>query len=308
MILITGGGGFIGRHLVNRALTEPGKVTVIDKKSRPSFFPSSDRLVYVQGDVSRIRTMVPFHRRAKLRIIHLAAETSVRQSVLRPLSSVRANVGVTCALLEFARKVDAESFVFASSAAVYGDKKGPCRENDLPNPRSPYAASKLAGEYYCRVYSQLYGIPITVLRYFNVYGPGQSAHSAGVITGFLKQVSHGRPPVIYGDGRQTRDFVFVSDVVTATVKAVTRKPESETVINIGTGRATSIGALAWKVLRLLGRRDLQPIYVPSVEGDVRFSQADVSRARRKIGFRPRYDIDTGLKLTRDSVVQSRRPR
>lgn len=243
-------------------------------------------------------------KQPNLKIVHLAAETSVRRSVLRPLSSVKTNVGVTCALLEFARKVDPDSFVFASSAAIYGEKKAPCRENHLPDPRSPYAASKLAGEYYCRVYAKLYGMPITILRYFNVYGPGQSAQYAGVITSFLKEVSKGRPPTVYGDGNQTRDFIFVDDVVEATLRSTDRELRAGTIMNVGSGRATSIGTLALKVLRLLGRKDLEPVHAPRRPGDIKFSQADVSRARKEIGFRPKCGIDRGLKSTFSWLMKS----
>ncbi len=304
MILVTGGAGFIGRNFVGRALRS-SEVTVLDKVQRPRGFPTSNRITYRRGDAYKIASILPTLKQLNLKIVHLAAETSVRKSVLRPLSNVRTNVGVTCALLEFARKVDPEKLVFASSAAIYGEKKAPCREDDLPDPSSPYAASKLAGEYYCRVYSRLYGIPVTILRYFNVYGPGQSSHYAGVITSFLKEVSKGRPPTIYGDGKQTRDFIFVDDAVECTLRALEKHLPPGTVMNVGTGRAVRIDSLAMKVLRLLKRKDLHPIYAPPRSGDINFSQADVSRARREIGLTPRYDIDMGLKLTSNWLLKSR---
>jgi UDP-glucose 4-epimerase len=306
MIVVTGGAGFIGRNLISKALEKNAEVTVLDREPKPHSFPSSTRLTYRHTDAHRIGRVLPNIKRPDLNIVHLAAETSVRKSIERPLSSVRTNIGMTCAILEFARKVDPQRLVFASSAAIYGEKRGLCHENDLPEPLSPYAASKLAAEYYCSMYSRLYGIPITILRYFNVYGPGQSAQYAGVITNFLTEVSSGRPPTIFGDGKQTRDFIFVRDVVDATLRSLEKKLPNGTIMNIGTGEATTIGSLAVRVLRLLGRQDLRPTHAPSRAGDIKFSRADVSVARQEIGFRPRYSIDRGLKLTIDWLRKSRR--
>ena len=277
---------------------------MLDKARRPRDFPHSSRLIYRQADVRRIGNILHAEKHRDLKIIHLAAETSVRRSVLKPVSTVGANVGVTCATLEFARKADANRFVFASTAAVYGDKKDACHEDDLPNPRSPYAASKLAAEYYCKVYAGLYGIPITILRYFNVYGPGQSPQYAGVITSFLKEVSNRRRPTIFGDGSQTRDFIFVEDVVRATLISLSKTLPAARILNIGTGRATSVSNLAKLVLQLFNKNYLEPIYTPAQEGDVKFSRADISRARREICFRPRYEIDKGLQLTFSSIMKS----
>jgi UDP-glucose 4-epimerase len=199
--------------------------------------------------------------------------------------------------------------VFASSAAVYGDKRGACGEEDSPEPRSPYAASKLAGEYYSRVYAKLYGIPTVILRYFNVYGPRQSQQYAGVITQFLKAVSRGRPPTIYGDGKQTRDFIFVQDVVRATLNSLHRSLPRGMIMNIGSGQAISVRELALRILRVAGRSDLRPAYAPAKPGDVKFSLANISRVRSRIGFTPRYDLDTGLKATFVSFQESgSRPR
>jgi UDP-glucose 4-epimerase len=232
-----------------------------------------------------------------MRIVHLAANTSVLESVRRPLLTVRANIEATCRLLDLARKIDSERFLFASTAAIYGDKRSSCRETDTPEPASPYASSKIASEYYCRVYASLYGIPTVVLRYFNVYGPGQSSRYAGVITRFVKEALHGKPPVIFGDGSQTRDFVFVDDVIRATVTSLTQSVPKGTILNIGTGRATSINSLARQVLRHFDLKNLQPIHAPPRLGEVRHSQANISAARIKIHFRPRYRLAEGLPPT-----------
>jgi UDP-glucose 4-epimerase len=200
-------------------------------------------------------------------------------------------------MLDLARKIDSERFLFASTAAIYGDNRSSCRETDAPAPASPYASSKLASEYYCKVYASLYGISTVVLRYFNVYGPGQSDRYAGVITRFVKEALGGKPPVIFGDGSQTRDFVFVDDVIRATIASLTQRVPGGTIMNIGTGRATSILSLARQVLQLFDLRNLRPIHASPRVGEVKLSQANISAAQAKIRFRPRYRLAEGLPPT-----------
>ena len=294
-MLVTGGGGFIGKHLVTELLQKGFEVEALDKIPKPKILPHSRRLSYYQGDVnssnSRLRSI------PGTKIVHLAANTSVQESVRRPLLTVRANIEATCRMLDFARKIDCERFVFASTAAIYGDKRSSCRETDSPAPASPYASSKLASEYYCKVYASLYGIPTVVLRYFNVYGPGQSDRYAGVITRFVREALHGKPPTIFGDGRQTRDFIFIRDVIDATVAAMTQRVRGGTILNIGTGRATSITSLAQRVLQLFDLKKLRPIHAPPRVGEVRHSQANISAARTKLRFRPKYRLSEGLPPT-----------
>jgi UDP-glucose 4-epimerase len=293
--VVTGGGGFIGKHLVHELLRKGFDVEVLDRVLRPNEFPSSRRLAYHRVDLNS--TSLRWRRKPGTRIVHLAANTSVQESIQRPLITVRANIEATCRMLDLARKIDSERFIFASTAAIYGDRRSSCRENDTPAPASPYASSKLASEYYCRVYASLYGIPTVVLRYFNVYGPGQSNRYAGVITRFVKEALHGKPPVIFGDGGQTRDFVFVDDVIRATFTSLTQRVPGGTILNIGTGRATSITSLARQVLRILDFKNLQPIHAQPRVGEVRYSQADISAARMKLRFRPRYRLAEGLPPT-----------
>jgi UDP-glucose 4-epimerase len=253
--------------------------------------------VYYRADLNSTNS----HWRPKsgTRIVHLAANTSVQESVQQPLLTVRANIEATCRMLDLARKIDSERFLFASTAAIYGDRRSSCRETDIPAPASPYASSKLASEYYCKVYASLYGIPSVVLRYFNVYGPGQSNRYAGVITSFVNEALRGKPPIIFGDGTQTRDFVFVDDVVRATVASLTRRISGGAILNIGTGRATSIMSLARQILQLFDLRNLRPIHAQRRVGEVKHSQADISAARMKIRFRPQYRLTEGLPPTID---------
>jgi len=294
-VLVTGGGGFIGKHLVTELLQKGFEVEAFDKIPRPKILPRSRRLAYYQGDVNS--TSSRLKSKPGTKIVHLAANTSVQESVRRPLATVRENIEATCRMLDFARKIDSERFVFASTAAIYGEKRSSCRETDIPIPASPYASSKLASEYYCKVYASLYGIPTVVLRFFNVYGPGQSDRYAGVITRFVKEALHGKPPIIFGDGRQTRDFVFIRDVIGATVASLTQRVPGGTILNIGTGRATSIMSLAQVVLQLFDLKKLPPIHAPPRVGEVRHSQADISAARVKIRFRPEYRLPEGLPPT-----------
>lgn len=294
-VLVTGGGGFIGKHLVRELLHREFQVEALDRVPKPRDLPGSSRLVYYRADLNGINS----HWRPKsgTRIVHLAANTSVQESVRQPLLTVRANIEATCRMLDLARKIDSERFLFASTAAIYGDRRSSCRETDTAAPASPYASSKLASEYYCKVYASLYGISTVVLRYFNVYGPGQSNRYAGVITRFVNEALHGKPPVIFGDGTQTRDFVFVDDVVRATVASLTKRLPDGTILNIGTGRATSIISLARQVLGLFDLRDLRPIHAQRRVGEVRHSQANISAARMKIRFHPKYRLAEGLPPT-----------
>jgi UDP-glucose 4-epimerase len=295
-VIVTGGAGFIGSHLVSAALGSGSEITVVDKASRPQSFPASSRLKYRRMNALKIEGLLPKPYYGA-RIVHLAAETSVEKSVQNPVSTVKSNISVTCSTLELARKIDSKRFLFASSAAVYGERDERCREADSPDPESPYAVSKLASEHYCKIYSKLYGIPTVILRYFNVYGPGQSNQYAGAITRFVQRTLEGKPPVIFGDGNQTRDFVFINDVVRATLTVLQKPLPGGSIMNIGTGTPIKIKSLARMVLGILGAERLQPVYTSPRPGDIRHSLADISLAKEKISFQPRYSLEAGLRAT-----------
>ena len=268
---------------------------VIDKVARPKSVPATPRLAYKQLDAFDVDSI--FSRTLLgSSIVHLAADVSVERSVKDPISTVRSNIGVTCAMLELARRVDSDRFVFTSTAGVYGDHFGARVETDSPSPASPYAVSKLASEYYCKLYSALYGIPTTILRLFNVYCPEQSGEYAGVITRFIERAMKGKSPVVFGDGLQTRDFVYVDDAIQSIKTALQRPLTGGTVLNIGTGKATAINALATLIGKFF---DLQqrPVHRPPRKGDVRHSLANISKARNQLGFRPKYDLQSGLHQT-----------
>ena len=297
-VIVTGGAGFIGTHLVHSLLDNRQRVLTIDRVAKPKSLTPSNLLIYKRMNVANVRSMsMAGIREAK--IVHLAAEVSVVKSVQDPISTIRSNIGVTCEMLEFARKIDSDRFVLASTAAVYGDKAGRCRETDPPSPASPYAVSKLACEHYCRIYSSLYGIQTVILRYFNVYGPGQSSQYAGAISSFIKRAFNGKPPVIFGDGKQTRDFVYKDDVVAATIASLERKLSGGTTLNIATSRPITINSLASKIMKICERSYLKATHRPPRRGDIRHSVADISEAQLKIGFRPLHDLDRGLRETID---------
>lgn len=305
-VIVTGGAGFIGKHLVHSLLDNRQRVVIVDRVATPKTLGSSHGLVGRKMDVASISSLnVSGLREAK--IVHLAADVSVVKSVRDPISTVRSNIGVTCEMLEFARKIDSERFVFSSTAAVYGDKRGRCRETDHPSPASPYAVSKLACEHYCKLYSSLYGVQTVILRYFNVYGPGQSTNYAGVITRFVTRALNEEPPIIFGDGNQTRDFIFVGDVVRATMAALKKPIPGGTIINIGTGRPTSVRSLADRILRILKLEHLHPVHTFARRGDLRHSRADTSIARAKLGFRSARGLDDGLLKTIDWLRTMNRP-
>lgn len=293
---MTGGAGFIGRHLVRTALRSRTNVVVVDRVPRPNFFPASGRLSYIRADVHKTNSIVS-QLPEKADIVHLAADTSVEKSVKHPLSTIKSNIELTCIALELARKLDSERFLFSSTAAVYGDKSGRCRETDSPAPTSPYAVSKLASEHYCKIYHSLYRVPTVILRYFNVYGPGQSSDYAGVITRFVSRGLKGKPPIIFGDGNQTRDFVYVGDVVRATLTALGASLPGGAVLNIGTGKAISVKLLAERIVKVLKLEVLRPTYVSARPGDVRNSEADTSLSQKMINFRPSFELDRGLHET-----------
>jgi len=230
-------------------------------------------------------------------IFHQAALPSVSRSIDDPVKSNLVNVSGTLNVLEAARKNHVKKVVYASSSAVYGDTvELPISESMKPNPLSPYAVSKIAAEYYCRVYSYIYGLPTVCLRYFNVFGPRQNPYSeySAVIPKFISLILEGKAPTINGDGSITRDFVFVKDVVHANIKAI--NTEAEGVFNIANGKQTSLKELAELIMKKVGTK-VEIIYGPNRIGDVQDSLADITEAKNKLQYNPKYDIKKGLKET-----------
>jgi UDP-glucose 4-epimerase len=297
-VVVTGGAGFIGSNLTDE-LARDHEVTVIDNLSTgriENLDHIRDRIQFINGSILDLDLLRRAFAGADT-VFHQAAIPSVQRSVDNPIASNQANVDGTLNVLVAAKDSRVRKVVFASSSSVYGDTPTlPKREDMKPNPKSPYAITKMAGEYYCRVFSEVYGLKTVCLRYFNVFGPRQDPKSeyAAVIPRFVTRILEGKPPVIYGDGQQTRDFTFVKDVVKANILA--GMGDAEGVFNIACGRRISLNELAGLIMEIVGRQ-VEPEYDEPRAGDIRDSLADISAAGEALGYHPDYDMNSGLKET-----------
>lgn len=306
LALVTGGAGFIGSHLAEGLVERGFRVRVLDDLSsgrERNLAAIAERIELVRGDCRDQETARAAMEGVDL-AYHQAALPSVQRSVEAPDVSHRINLDATLTLLQAAREAGVSRFVYAGSSSVYGDSlELPKEEGMRPDPLSPYATQKLASESYCAVFARCYGLHTVALRYFNVYGPRQDPSSpySGVISLFTTALLTGVAPKIYGDGEQTRDFVFVRDVVEANLLAGTAEIEPGSVVNVASGRRVSINELFRAIRRAVGAEadGLEAIHVPSRAGDVRDSLADLTRARRQLGFDPRVTLDEGVGQTVD---------
>ena len=301
--LVTGGAGFIGSHLAVALLDRGETVRVADDLStgQPANLALLDgRGEVLTGDLADIEFARAATRGVDV-VLHQAAIPSVPRSVADPLTSHRANVDATLAVLVGAREAGVRRVVYAASSSAYGDTPElPKREDMVPNPLSPYALQKLIGEQYLQLFTRLYGLDTVSIRYFNVFGPRQDPSSpySGVIALFVTRLLAGLPPLIIGDGEQTRDFTYVDNVVDGVLKAAVAPDASGRVINVATGRQISINQLAQALQRLLGT-NLVPQFAESRAGDVRDSLADIGLARQVLGYEPRISFEEGLRRTVD---------
>ncbi len=300
--LVTGGAGFIGSHVVEALLSRGDTVRVLDGflTGKPeNLAPFAGKAEILKGDIRDPEACGRAVAGVDT-VFHLAALPSVPRSIEDPALSVSVNEIGTVTVLEAARAAGVRRFVYSSSSSVYGDDPSvPKRETFAPNPVSPYAAGKLAGEYACRAFSSVWPEFGTVsLRYFNVYGPRQDPASAyaAVIPAFITGCLAGRSPVIYGDGAQTRDFTWVGDVVAANLAAAGGSVTDGRAVNIAVGSRTSLLDLLAMIQGVCGT-DLAPVHRPERPGDVRHSGADASRARELLGFTARTPLAEGLKRT-----------
>ncbi|HHV77980.1 MAG TPA: SDR family oxidoreductase [Syntrophothermus lipocalidus] len=303
LYLVTGGAGFIGSHLVEELIKRGERVRVIDNLStgrKENIEPFLSEIEFIEGDIRDLglvrKVMVGVDY-----VLHQAAVPSVPRSVRDPLATNSANVDGTLNVLIAARDAGVKRVVYASSSSVYGDTPVlPKHEGMKPEPRSPYAVSKLAGEFYCQVFYHVYGLETVALRYFNVFGPRQDPKSeyAAVVPKFITALLHGEPPVIFGDGEQSRDFTYVSNVVEANLLAAKAEQVAGEVFNIACGERITINELARLLIEIIGVSCyLQPKYAPPRPGDVRHSLADVSKARELLGYKVKVDIREGLERT-----------
>jgi UDP-glucose 4-epimerase len=322
--LITGGCGFLGRNLVGTLVTtsESHAIRVIDNESVGSINDlenvapvcsvdinttsswQDDCIQFIHGDIMDEQLAMAVCAGADV-IVHLAANTGVAPSVENPRADCQTNVIGTLNYLEAARGNDVMRFVFASSGAPVGECDPPIHEELPAHPVSPYGASKLAGEGYCSAYKRTFGIDTVALRFGNVYGPG-SGHKSSVVAKFIRRAMQGQPLEIYGDGSQTRDFIYVDDLIKAVLLAATRDNVGGEIFQIATNTETTVGDIAMRLQALLKRNGINNFVVTHAEarlGDVKRNFSDISKAENILGWKPDYSLDDGLRKTIDWFMQ-----
>jgi nucleoside-diphosphate-sugar epimerase len=308
--LVTGGAGFIGSHIASALAASGAKVRIIDDLStgyRDNVEAIDADVDFIHGSLADEASLRKALEDVEL-VFHEAAIPSVPRSVENPRQTHIASVESTFSLLLAAKENRVRRVVYAASSSAYGDQPSlPKIENMLPEPLSPYAVAKLVGEYYCQVFTRVYGLETVSLRYFNVFGPRQdpSSQYSGVISRFIGALLRDERPVIYGDGEQSRDFTYVQDVVTANLKAAETVKGIGQVINVANGERTTLNQLLAQLKDLTGKPDAVADYREPRAGDVRDSLADISRARDLLEYTPQVDFQTGLRHTISWWKQSR---
>jgi nucleoside-diphosphate-sugar epimerase len=298
--LVTGGAGFIGSHLCEELARQGEAVRVVDslitgKRANLAHVPNVD---FIEGDLADPSVATRAVRGVDY-VLHQAAIPSVPRSVEDPITSNRANIDASLNLLVAARDAGVRRVVYAGSSSAYGNSPTMPKVETMPTaPLSPYALQKLVAEQYCQMFTSLYGLETVTIRYFNVFGPRQDPSSpySGVISLFIRALCEGRRPTIYGDGEQTRDFTYVANVVDGVLRACQAKDASGEVINVATNGRVSLNQLFRELRDLIGA-DVEPIYEKPRAGDVRDSQADISKAARLLGYTPIVTFEQGLKNT-----------
>jgi len=300
-IVVTGGAGFIGSNLARYLANENNHVVVIDNLSTGHLeniqdLIAAEKVEFIKGSITELNVLQDVFKGFDY-VFHEAALPSVPRSIKEPLLTNQVNISGTLNVLVVAKEAGVKKVIYASSSSVYGDTPTlPKKESMTPNPLSPYAVSKLAGEYYCQVFTRVYGLPTVALRYFNVYGPYQDPASeyAAVIPKFVTRVLNHLNIVMYGDGQQTRDFTYVSDVVRANILAA--ESEISGVFNMAGGKRVTLNDLAQTIM-MLCKNKVDIIYDDVRPGDIKHSLADISKAKKGFGYIPGYDINEGLKET-----------
>jgi nucleoside-diphosphate-sugar epimerase len=308
--LVTGGAGFIGSHIAAALIDRGARVRIIDDLSTGH----RENVAEISGDVDFIHASLTDSKAVSRAlqdvelVFHEAAIPSVPRSVAQPTETHEASVNATFSLLLAARDQKVRRLVYAASSSAYGDQPElPKSEGMRPDPLSPYAVAKLVGEYYCRVFSRMYGLETVSLRYFNVFGPRQDPGSqySGVISRFIDALLNRGQPVIYGDGEQSRDFTYISNVVDANLRAAESGSAVGHTINIANGERVTINEVFENMKKLTGRMNVQAEYAPPRAGDVRDSLADLTLARSLLGYTPKVGLEEGLRLTLDWWKTSR---
>ncbi len=300
--LVTGGAGFIGSHLAEELVRRGHQVRVADslitgKRSNLDHVPGVE---FLEGDLAEMDMARKAVDGIEV-VLHQAAIPSVPRSVTDPMTSHRANVDATLNMLLASRDAGVKRLVFAASSSAYGDTPTLPKHEEMPtNPLSPYALQKVIGEQYLQMFTRLYGLETVSIRYFNVFGPRQDPTSpySGVISVFATALFENRPPTIFGDGEQTRDFTYIANVVNGVLRAADAPDASGQIINVATGGRISLNQLFEEMRTLIGA-DVRPNYAPTRAGDVRDSQAEISKARTILGYEPTVSFEDGLKNTLD---------
>lgn len=312
--LVTGGAGFIGSHLVERLLEEENEVVCFDNLSTYYYGKEDNikqclpqkRFSFVKGDVLDSPSLLAAAAGCEL-VFHLAAQPGVRYSLEHPEEVARVNVEGTVGVLEASRRIDAKRLIFASSSSVYGiPRYVPINENHPTEPLSPYGASKLSAEGFCRNYVSLYGIDVVILRYFTAYGPRQRPDMA--IRKFVSAALDGTSPTVFGTGDQTRDFTYVDDIVTGTLLAASASPANSTVLNLGSGTSVKVSEIVKLIGKLVSGCDMHPLLVGSVSGESPCTWADITRAKNLLGYEPRVELEEGLRIFLKWMMETRRTR
>ena len=299
--LVTGGAGFIGSNIVERLVQKGESVVVLDNLSEgklENLKPVMDKITFIKGDIRNEKDLDSALKGADF-VLHQAALRSVPKSMERPLEYNDVNVSGVLKLLIKAKENKIRRFVFASSSSVYGERdKFPEKESDSANPISPYAATKLMGEYYCRLFSNALGLETVILRYFNVFGPKQSLENqyAVVIPKFITCILSDESPPVYGDGLQERDFTFVDNVVETNIKASSAKGISGEIFNVACGVSTSVLSIVDALNAIFGK-NIKPVFKPERPGDVKKTLADVAKLKTKLEIKDFIRFEDGLKQT-----------
>lgn len=310
IVLVTGGAGFIGSHIAAAVMAEGGRVRVLDDLStghRENIEEIGGDLDFVQGSVADEQLLNKVLDGVEV-VFHEAAIPSVPRSVEAPRQTHIASVDGTFSLLVAARDKKVRRVVYAASSSAYGDQPTlPKAEQMLPDPLSPYAVAKLVGEYYCQVFTRVYGLETVSLRYFNVFGPRQDPGSqySGVVSRFISTLLSNERPVIYGDGEQSRDFTYIDNVVSANLKAASAKDASGKVINVANGERITLNELLAELKDLTGKQDVTAEYLEPRVGDVRHSLADITLARKFLEYESKVGLREGLQRTIDWWKSSR---
>jgi nucleoside-diphosphate-sugar epimerase len=299
--LVTGGAGFIGSNIVKRLVEKGFIVRVLDNFAtgqRANLEPFKNDIELIEGDIRDFWTVVKATKGIDY-ILHQAALPSIPRSIDNPLTTTEVNINGTLNLLEAARFNNVQRIVYASSSSVYGDSPVMPKEEQMkPMPKSPYAITKLAGEEYCINFHYLYGLETVALRYFNVFGPRQNPFSqyAAVIPKFINMIKSGQNPTINGDGKTSRDFTYVDNIVDANLLACEKKSAVGHVINVACNKAFTLNELVETLNRILGV-NIPPVYGPEKKGEVKYSLADITKAQKLLDFTPKIDFEQGLRLT-----------